>query len=67
LATTPSVQVFNNAGTALTSGQLAALGFGETFRLQAETTYTPWLPLITGGGQEITITVSHWGIVERYP
>jgi len=51
----------------LTSGQLAALGFGETFRLQAETTYTPWLPLITGGGQEITITVSHWGIVERYP
>ena len=66
-ATTPSVQVFNDAGTALTSGQLAALGFGETFRLQAETTYTPWLPLITGGGQEITIRVSHWGIVEKYP
>ena len=66
-ATTPSVQVFNDAGTALTSGQLAALGFGETFRLQAQTTYTPWLPLITGGGQEIPITVSHWGIVERYP
>ena len=66
-ATTPSVQVFNDAGTALTSGQLAALGFGETFRLQAETTYTPWLPLITGGGQGITIRVSHWGIVEKYP
>ena len=66
-ATAPSVQVFNNAGTALTSGQLAALGFGETFRLQAATTYTPWLPLVSGGGQEITIRVSHWGIVERYP
>ena len=66
-ATTPTVRVFNDAGTELTSGQLAALSFGETFRLQADTTYTPWLPLVTGGGQAITIRVSHWGIVEQYP
>ncbi|MBC8504339.1 MAG: pilus assembly protein [Chloroflexi bacterium] len=66
-ASTPTVRAFNDAGTQLNSGQLAALGFGETFRLQAETTYTPWLPLITGGGQGITIRVSHWGIVEKYP
>ncbi|MBC8507900.1 MAG: pilus assembly protein [Chloroflexi bacterium] len=66
-ASPPTVQVFNDAGTELTSGQLAALGFGETFRLQAETTYTPWLPLVTGGGQAIAIRVSHWGIVEQYP
>jgi len=67
MAATPTVQVFNGAGTQLNSSQLATLGFGETFRLQAETTYTPWLPLITGGGHEITIRVSHWGIVEKYP
>ena len=66
-ASTPTVRAFNGAGTQLNSGQLAALGFGETFRLQAETTYTPWLPLITDGGQEITIRISHWGIVEKYP
>ena len=66
-ASPPTVRAFNDAGTQLTSGQLAALGFGETFRLQAETEYTPWLPLVTGGGQAISIRVSHWGIVEQYP
>ena len=66
-ASTPTVRAFNNAGTQLSSGQLASLGFGETFRLDATTTYTPWLPLIPGGGQQVSITVSHWGIVEKYP
>ena len=66
-ATAPTVRAFNDAGTQLTAGQLAALGFGETFRLQAETTYAPWLPLVSGGGQQVSITVSHWGIVEKYP
>ena len=66
-ATAPTVRVFNSAGTQLSSGQLASLGFGETFRLEAATTYTPWLPLVSGGGRQVTIIVSHWGIVERYP
>ena len=66
-ASTPTVRAFNGAGTQLSSGQLASLGFGETFRLDATTTYTPWLPLVPGGGQQVTITVSHWGIVEKYP
>ena len=66
-ATAPTVRAFNSAGTQLSSGQLASLGFGETFRLEAATTYTPWLPLVSGGGRQVTIIVSHWGIVERYP
>ena len=66
-ATAPTVRAFNSAGTQLSSGQLASLGFGETFRLEAATTYTPWLPLVSGGGRQVTITVSHWGIVEKYP
>ncbi len=65
--TTPTVQAFNSAGTELSSTQLAALGFGEAFRIQASTTYTPWLPLVSGGGVPVTIRVSHWGIVEKYP
>ncbi|MBC8507781.1 MAG: hypothetical protein H8D34_23180 [Chloroflexi bacterium] len=64
---TPTVRAFNDAGTQLSSGQMASLGFGETFRLEATTTYTPWLPLVSGGGQQVSITVSHWGIVEKYP
>jgi len=66
-ASTPTVRAFSNAGTQLSSGQMASLGFGETFRLEATTTYTPWLPLVSGGGQQVSITVSHWGIVEKYP
>jgi len=65
-ATAPTVRAFNSAGTQLSSGQLASLGFGETFRLEAATTYTPWLPLVSGGGRQVTIIVSHWGIVEIY-
>ena len=66
-ASTPTVRAFNDAGTQLTAGQLATLGFGETIRLQAETDYTPWLPLVSSGGRQVTIRVSHWGIVEKYP
>lgn len=62
---TPTVQVFNSAGSELTSSQLASLGFGEPFRLQASTTFRPLIPLV--GGQNVVIRVSHWDIVERYP
>ena len=37
----------------------------EAFRLEASCTYTPEIVLV--GGQMVTIRVSHWGIVERYP
>ena len=66
-ASDPTLTAYDSAGTSLTGTQLGALGFGDTFRLEGVVTYTPWLPMITGNGQEIAIRVSHWGIVERYP
>lgn len=66
-ASQASVKVFNESGTEISSSGLAALDFGDSFRLESSVSYTPWLPLIEGGGNEIVIRVSHWGIVERYP
>jgi len=60
-----SVRVYNASGTQISSAALAALPFGVSFRLEASCTYTPDIPLV--GGQTVTIRVSHWGIVERYP
>ena len=60
-----SVNVYNAGGSLITSGALANLPFGSSFRPVASCTYTPKIALI--GGQTVTIRVSHWGIVERYP
>ena len=66
-ASDSTLTAYDSAGASLTSAQLDALGFGDTFRLEGVVTYTPWLPMVSGNGQEITVRVSHWGIVERYP
>jgi Flp pilus assembly protein TadG len=60
-----TVKIYNASGTQITSATLAALPFGAAFRLEASCTYTPEITLV--GGQVVTIRVSHWGIVERYP
>ncbi|MBU2609857.1 MAG: pilus assembly protein [Chloroflexi bacterium] len=60
-----TVTAYNAGGSAITSGALASLPFGAAFRLAASVTYTPIIPLV--GRQTVTIRVSHWGIVERYP
>ncbi len=60
-----TVVVYNAGGAQITSATLASLPFGAAFRLEAVVTYTPVIPLV--GGQTVTIRVSHWGIVERYP
>jgi Flp pilus assembly protein TadG len=60
-----SVRVYNASGNQISSAALATLPFGVSFRLEASCTYTPDIPLV--GGQTVTILVSHWGIVERYP
>jgi Flp pilus assembly protein TadG len=61
----PVVKVYNAGGTEISATTLASLPFGSAFRLAASVTYTPDVPLV--GGQMVTIRVSHWGIVERYP
>jgi Flp pilus assembly protein TadG len=60
-----AVKVYNASEVQITPGALASLPFGSTFRLEASCTYTPEIVLV--GGQAVTIRVSHWGIVERYP
>ena len=60
-----SVNIYIAGGSLITSGALANLPLGSSFRLVASCTYTPKIALI--GGQTVTIRVSHWGIVERYP
>ena len=60
-----TVKVYNASGTQITSAALASLPFGSSFRLEASCTYTPEIALV--GGQAVTIRVSHWSIVERYP
>ena len=60
-----TVTVYNAGGSVINSSALASLPFGAAFRLAASVTYTPEITLV--GGQTITIRVSHWGIVERYP
>jgi len=60
-----TVKVYNAGGSQITSSALASLPFGSSFRLEASCTYTPEIALV--GGQTVTIRVSHWGIVERYP
>lgn len=62
---TPSLQAYDSSGALLMPGALAALPFGTPFRLEAQLSYTPELPLVTS--QTIQVRVSHWGIVERYP
>ena len=64
-ASTPTVQAYGSTGTAISPATLAGLPFGTPFRLEASVNYTPDIPLL--GGTPITIRVSHWGIVERYP
>ena len=59
------VQAYSADGTEISSSDLANLPFGSAFQLAASCGYTPWIPLV--GGQAVTIRVSHWGIVERYP
>ena len=60
-----TIKVYNASGTQISSDDLAALPFGVAFRLEASCTYTPEIVLV--GGQTVTIRVSHWGIMERYP
>lgn len=60
-----SVNIYNAGGAQITNGDLATLPFGSSFRLLASCTYTPWIPLVSGS--TVTIRVSHWGIIERYP
>ena len=60
-----SIRVYDAGGTQISSAALAALPFGAAFRLEASCTYTPDIPLV--GGQTVTISVSHWSIIERYP
>jgi Flp pilus assembly protein TadG len=60
-----SVKVYTSGGAQISSAPLATLPFGSSFRLEASCTYTPEIALV--GGQAVTIRVSHWGIVERFP
>ena len=62
---TPVVTVYNAGGSAISAGALASLPFGAAFRLEAVVTYTPEITLV--GGTAVTIRVSHWSILERYP
>jgi len=64
-ASAPTIRAYDNNGTAISSATLAGLPFGTPFRLDAAVSYTPDIPLLCG--TPITIRVSHWGIVERYP
>jgi hypothetical protein len=64
-ASAPTIRVYDNNGVAISSAILAGLPFGTPFRLDAAVNYTPDIPLL--GSTPITIRVSHWGIVERYP
>ena len=60
-----NVTAYDAGGSSIAPTALASLPFGSPFRLDASCTYTPEIPLV--GGQVVTINVSHWGIVERYP
>lgn len=60
-----TVTVYNAGGAQINAATLTNLPFGSAFRLAASVTYTPEIVLV--GGQTVTIRVSHWGIVERYP
>ena len=60
-----SVRAYDASGTQISSSALNALPFGAAFRLEASCSYTPEIVLI--GGQAVSIRVSYWGIVERYP
>ena len=60
-----TVRIYNASGTQINPNAFASLPFGTSFRLEASCAYTPDIPLV--GGQTVTIRVSHWGIVERYP
>ena len=60
-----TVKAFNAGGSRIYASGLAALPFGAAFRVEASCTYTPEIPLV--GGTAVTIRVSHWGIIERYP
>ena len=64
-ASVPTIQAYGSTGAAISAATLAGLPFGTPFRLEASVNYTPDSPLL--GGTPITIRVSHWGIVERYP
>jgi Flp pilus assembly protein TadG len=64
-ASTPTIQAYGSTGTAISPTTLAGLPFGTPFCLEASVQYTPDITLL--GGTPITIRVSHWGILERYP
>jgi Flp pilus assembly protein TadG len=60
-----TVRVYDAGGMQITPANLSALPFGSSFQLDASCSYTPEIALV--GGQTVTIRVSHWGIVERFP
>ena len=64
-ASPPAINIYNDGGGQITPAALSGLPFGTPFRLEAEVTYTPDIPLVGGSG--VTIRTSHWGIMERYP
>lgn len=61
----PVIIVYDKNGNQINPSTLANLPFGSAFRLEATVSYKPDITLV--GGQTVTIRVSHWGIIERYP
>lgn len=62
---TASLQVLDASGTPRSSAWLSGSPFGTTFILQASAPYQAEIPFLPSSN--LTITVQHWGIVERYP
>lgn len=60
-----TISAYDDTGQSLTPAALAGLPFGTPFRVEASVDYTPDIPLFSN--LQVTIRVTHWGIVERYP
>lgn len=60
-----TLKVYDSSGAARSSAWLSGCPFGTGFILESSAPFQadiPFLPL-----NPVTITVRHWGIVERYP
>lgn len=60
-----SLQVYDSGGSMQSAGWLSGQPFGTGFVLQATVPLTLDIPLLNVA--PITISVRHWGVVERYP
>jgi hypothetical protein len=62
---TPTIKIYDSSANLQSANWLNSSAYGTVFILEAQVPFRPDIPMMASS--QITITVHHWGVVERYP